>query len=75
MSAAPSTGAPAAVSIKVNGRLARTIEGAAHVPQGPLQIKLHSRSIGYSQMADGSSFASYVKELHFEPANATSAQW
>jgi hypothetical protein len=58
---------PTSVEIKVNDNTVRTYSGAV-VPQKPLHVRLHSRSIGYSEMPAGSSFASHIEEFHYEPA-------
>jgi hypothetical protein len=55
------------VTIKVNDKVVKTYSGAENVPQKPLYAKLHSRSIGYSDMPDAATFSSYVAEFHFEP--------
>lgn len=60
------------VTIKVNGKVVRTVTDASKVPQKPLYVQLHSRSIGYSQMPTGGTFESYIQEFHFQPAAATS---
>jgi beta-glucanase (GH16 family) len=58
-----------AVTISVNGKVVRRVSGSGNVPQQPLYVRIHSRSIGYSEMAAGSTFSSYVEEFHFEPLN------
>ena len=57
----------ASFTIKVNDKVVKTYSGAENVPQKPLYAKLHSRSIGYSDMPDAATFSSYVAEFHFEP--------
>lgn len=55
------------VIIKVNGVVARTVTGASSVPQKPLYVRLHSRSIAYSDMPADSTFSSFIDEFHYEP--------
>ena len=55
------------VAIRVNGKTVRTVTGAGSVPQKALSVRLHSRSIAYSEMATNASFASQIAEFHFEP--------
>jgi beta-glucanase (GH16 family) len=56
------------LTIKVNGKTARTMTGTENIPQKPLFVRLHARSIGYSDMKEGSKFSSYIEEFQFEPA-------
>lgn len=59
------------VTIKVNGKQVRSVTDASKVPQNPLQVKLHSRSIAYSDMPSGGTFASYIQEFSYEPLSAS----
>ena len=65
------TWTPDIVTILVNGQVARTVKGASNIPQNPLHVQLHSRSIGYSQMGSGSKFSSFIQEFQYEPLNAS----
>eukprot|EP00326_Haptolina_ericina_P010079 CAMPEP_0181217294 /NCGR_PEP_ID=MMETSP1096-20121128/27070_1 /TAXON_ID=156174 ORGANISM="Chrysochromulina ericina, Strain CCMP281" /NCGR_SAMPLE_ID=MMETSP1096 /ASSEMBLY_ACC=CAM_ASM_000453 /LENGTH=269 /DNA_ID=CAMNT_0023309407 /DNA_START=88 /DNA_END=897 /DNA_ORIENTATION=+ len=65
------TWTPDIVTILVNGQVARTVKGASNIPQNPLHVQLHSRSIGYSQMGSGSEFSSFIQEFQYEPLNAS----
>lgn len=60
------------VTLKVNDKVVRTVSGADKVPQKPLKVQLHSRSIAYSDMSSDSTFSSYIEEFQFEPANSSS---
>ena len=55
------------VTIKVNGKTVRTITGSSNIPQKPLHVRLHARSIGYSEMPTGSTFTAYIQEFHYQP--------
>ena len=59
------------VTIQVNDEVVRTVTDAGKVPQKPLKVQLHSRSIAYSEMVQGSNFASLIQEFHFEPQSAS----
>ena len=56
------------VTISVNDVVVREVTDADLVPQSPLKVQLHSRSIAYSEMPDDSKFKSYIEEFEFEPA-------
>ena len=57
-----------AVTISVNGKVARRVAGAASVPQKPLFVRLHARSTEWNSMAEGAAFESYIAEFSFTPA-------
>jgi len=61
------------VTIKVNGKTVRTVSGSSNVPQKPMHVRLHSRSIGYSEMGDDSTFSSYIESFQFIPAAKASS--
>eukprot|EP00937_MAST-01D_sp_MAST-1D-sp2_P007096 g7096.t1 len=63
--------APDSVTISVNDKVVRSVSGTDNVPQTPLFARLHSRSIGYSQMPAGAAFASYIQEFSYTPLNST----
>ena len=65
------TWTPEMVTIRVNGQVVRTVKGASNIPQNPLHVQLHSRSIGYSQMGNGAEFSSSIQEFQYEPLNAS----
>ena len=65
---------PTAVTISVNGRVARRVSGAANVPQKPLYVRLHARSTYYNGMAEGTAFKSFIEVFSFTPAKKYSAQ-
>jgi hypothetical protein len=58
-----------AVTISVNGRVARKVTGAANVPQNPLFVRLHARSTDYNSMSGGSKFESSIQEFSWTPSN------
>ena len=62
------------VTIKVNGKTARTISGSSNIPQKPLHVRLHARSIAYSKMPTGTTFSSYIQEFHYEPLSQIERQ-
>ena len=55
------------VEISVNGQVVRSVTDADQVPQGSMQVHLHSRSIAYSDMPSGSTFQSFIEEFHYDP--------
>ena len=57
-----------AVTISVNGKVARRVAGTASVPQKPLFVRLHARSTEWNGMAEGAAFESYIAEFSFTPA-------
>ena len=57
-----------AVTISVNGKVARRVAGTASVPQKPLFVRLHARSTEWNSMAEGAAFESYIAEFSFTPA-------
>lgn len=59
---------PDAVTLSVNGAVARKVTGAANVPQKPLHVRLHARSTEYHAMSEGGAFESFIEEFSFEPA-------
>ena len=55
------------VVISVDGQPIRRISGAGRVPQMPLSVYLHARSIDYPNMLAPNK-SMYVSEFWFEPA-------
>lgn len=58
---------PTAVTISVNGKVAREVTGAANVPQQPLFVRLHARSTDYNEMKEGTRMESYIQEFSYTP--------
>jgi len=56
------------ITISLNGNVVRTMTDSSKIPQSPLKVQLHSRSIGYSELSNYDTFASYISEFQFEPA-------
>lgn len=61
------------VTWKVNGKQVRKITDPSKVPQKPMYVRLHARSIAYSGMPAGTTFESYIQEFQFEPLKTTIA--
>ena len=59
------------VTISVNDKVVRTMTDADKIPQESMQVHLHSRSIGYSDMPSGSTFTSYIEEFQYEPLDSS----
>ena len=58
---------PTAVTISVNGRVARQEVNVANVPQKPLFVRLHARSTEYNGMLQGDTFESTIQFFSYTP--------
>ena len=57
------------VSIRVDGKLVRRVSGTDNVPQQPLSVHLHARSVDYPSMLVA-NMSMFVQEFKYEPAGS-----